>query len=140
MWKPQHDRAQQEQALTQPISVTTTSCRFTQMCHTRTGTRTPYTAPAVPSAIWNQSGEMVDAICLESERNRLDLAKEVKTPVWVHRDRWSELAFFFNRRLHSSIQSKEPSTSELGVASPSPNLTLKFCPLRQYHRPPAGHR
>ena len=44
MWKePQRDRAQQEQAFTQPISVRTPpSCRFTQMCHTRTQTHSPH--------------------------------------------------------------------------------------------------
>ncbi len=43
MWKePQRDRAQQEQALTQPISVRTPSCRSTQMCHTRTHTHSPH--------------------------------------------------------------------------------------------------
>lgn len=43
MWKePLHDRAQQKQTLAQPVSVRTSSCCYTQMCHTGTPTHSPH--------------------------------------------------------------------------------------------------
>lgn len=83
MWKePPPDGAQQKQAPAQPKSIRTSSCHFTQMCHTTTPTHSPHLGSNSSCISCDNTKRerrltrrhLIDSICTDQRNIRSSLA------------------------------------------------------------------